>query len=101
MSATDGVTAEPQSWTAEDVAEAAADLRTAIVERLAGRGLELGPLHRPMARHDRMEIDYLDRFSVRRLRLQYPELADLPLIEPHLFGDAESLWNIASGRYDF
>ena len=77
------------------------DWRTHFSKQLRGKGLEIGPLHRPMVRHEEMDIDYIDRCTVAELRAHYPELKDLPLIEPTILGDAETLGNIADHAYDF
>ena len=69
--------------------------------RLRGHGLEIGPLHRPMTLHPGITVDYVDRCSVADLRAHYPELRELPLVEPTLLGDAETLEGVPDGRYDF
>ena len=77
------------------------DWRQHFAEQLEGKGLEIGPLHRPMVRHDAMDIDYIDRYCTADLRAHYPELNDLPLVESDIIGDAETLEGIADDRYDF
>ena len=77
------------------------DWRTYYSRRLTGKGLEIGPLHRPMVRHEGMDIDYIDRCTVKELREHYPELNDLPLVEPNIIGDAETLSGIKDKTYDF
>lgn len=77
------------------------DWRRHFSNQLSGRGLEIGPLHRPMVTHDKMEVDYIDRCTVAELREHYPELAELPLVEPDLIGDGETLATIPDGIYDF
>ena len=77
------------------------DWRKYFSDKLYGKGLEIGPLHRPMLRHDGMDIDYIDRCTVAELRAHYPELKDLPLVEPHIIGDAETLANVPDAKYDF
>ena len=63
---------------------------TELEAKLSGKGLEIGPLHRPMMRHEGMDIDYIDRCTVEELRRHYPELCDLPLVEPTIcFCDCE------------
>jgi SAM-dependent methyltransferase len=79
----------------------ARDWRTHFSNQLSGKGLEIGPLHRPMVRHDGMDIDYIDRCTVAELREHYPELKDLPLVEPDIIGDAESLEGVPDQSYDF
>ncbi len=70
-------------------------------DQLSGTGLEIGALHQPMLTHERMQVDYIDRLTTAELRLQYPELNDLPLVEPNLIGDGETLANVANDSYDF
>ena len=77
------------------------DWRTHFASKLSGKGLEIGPLHRPMVRHDGMDIDYIDRCTVAELREHYPELNELPLVEPDIIGDAETLDGVADNAYDF
>jgi SAM-dependent methyltransferase len=77
------------------------DWREYYSRRLTGKGLEIGPLHRPMVRHEGMVVDYIDRCTVKELREHYPELNDLPLVEPNIIGDAETLANIKDKTYDF
>jgi len=77
------------------------DWRVYFSSKLHGKGLEIGPLHRPMVRHGGMDLDYIDRCTVAELRAHYPELKDLPLVEPTILGDAESLAGVGDGLYDF
>ncbi len=79
----------------------ARDWRTYFSNKLSGKGLEIGPLHRPMVRHPGMEIDYIDRCTVAELREHYPELNNLPLVEPHIIGDAQTLEGVPNKSYDF
>ncbi len=77
------------------------DWRQHFSQQLIGKGLEIGPLHRPLVRHSGMEIDYIDRLTVAELREHYPELRELPLVEPTIIGDAETMSNVPNGAYDF
>lgn len=77
------------------------DWRSYFAEQLSGRGLEIGPLHRPMVRHEQMQVEYIDRCTVEELRKHYPELNELPLVEPDIIGDAETLAGVADEAYDF
>ena len=77
------------------------DWRTHFSNQLSGRGLEIGPLHRPMVKHDGMRVEYIDRCTVKELREHYPELNDLPLVEPDILGDAETLSSVPDAEYDF
>ncbi len=101
-SASDSTTAIPQAVIEDDtVLVEERDWRTHFASRLSGRGLEIGPLHRPMVKHWRMKIDYIDRLTVAELREHYPELNDLPLVEPTIIGDAQTLSNVDDVAYDF
>ena len=77
------------------------DWRAHFSGQLAGHGLEIGPLHRPLEKHAKMQVDYIDRCSVAELREHYPELRSLPLVEPTIIGDAETMAGIPDRRYDF
>lgn len=77
------------------------DWRKHFSDQLQGRGIEIGPLHRPMLKHDGMQIEYIDRCTVAELRKHYPELQKLPLVEPDIVGDAEIMEGVADEAYDF
>ena len=77
------------------------DWRHYFSQKLSGRGLEIGPLHRPMPVFSGQEIDYFDRYTAGQLRERYPELADLPLLVPDLIGDAQLMNGVSNGVYDF
>ena len=77
------------------------DWRTHFSSRLRGLGLEIGPLHRPLPTHEGMKVEYIDRLPISELRKHYPELAKLPLVEPDILGDAETLAPVANRHYDF
>lgn len=77
------------------------DWREYFVRRLKGKGLEIGPLHRPMLKTSAMQVDYVDRCSVAELREHYPELGQLDLVEPNIIDDAESLGKVEDESYDF
>jgi SAM-dependent methyltransferase len=77
------------------------DWRSHFASKLSGRGLEIGPLHRPMVQHDGMQVEYIDRSTVAELREHYPELRDLPLVDPDIIGDAQSMDNVQDDQYNF
>ena len=77
------------------------DWRAEFIAPLSGKGLEIGPLHRPMVRHEKMDIDYLDRHTAAELRVKYSELGDLPLVDPQIIDDAETMETVPTGKYDF
>lgn len=77
------------------------DWRTHFASQLLGEGLEIGPLHRPMVKHEGMNVTYIDRYTVAQLRAHYPELNELPLVEADIIGDAQSLEGVGDAKYDF
>lgn len=79
----------------------ARDWRQHFSHQLHGLGLEIGPLHRPLVTHAGMKVEYIDRYTVAQLRAHYPELEHLPLVEPHIIGDGETLSNVPDQKYDF
>lgn len=93
----------PQAITDEHNLQAAdgRDWRSYFASKLSGRGLEIGPLHRPMVTHSKMQVEYIDRMTVDELREHYPELRDLPLVSPDLIGNAETMQGVADAEYDF
>jgi len=70
-------------------------------EYLAGDGVEIGALHRPLPMPPRARVRYVDRMSVDGLRRHYPELGSLNLVEPDIIDDGERLGTIADGSLDF
>ena len=93
----------PQAGVIEENLEeyAVRDWRKQFASRLNGLGIEIGPLHRPLETHPGMTMHYVDHHSVEELRRVYPELRELPLVEPHILSDAQTLANVPSGTYDF
>ncbi len=77
------------------------DWRKFFSDKLSGDGLEIGPLHRPMIKHEGMNVKYVDRCTVADLRAHYPELADFPLVEPDILDNAETLSTVADSAFDF
>lgn len=93
----------PQAVTEEHNLQASdgRDWRSYFASKLSGRGLEIGPLHRPMVTHEGMQVEYIDRMTVQELREHYPELRELPLVEPDLIGNAETMEGVRDAGYDF
>jgi SAM-dependent methyltransferase len=78
------------------------DARRVLAESfLFGEGIEIGPLHQPLAVPPHVQVRYLDRKRVEDLRSEYPELADWDLTEVDIVDDGESLATIAEGSQDF
>lgn len=96
---------EPRHSTADidegPIEYAEIDWRQHYMNRLRGRGIEIGPLHRPMPVHPAMEVRYVDRYPVEVLRKHYPELAGATLIAPDIIDDAQSLHTLEDRSQDF
>ncbi len=68
---------------------------------LRGSGIEVGALHNPLQVPNWVTVQYVDRLSVPDLKQQYPELADLNLVEVDILDDGERLTTIAAASQDF
>jgi SAM-dependent methyltransferase len=68
---------------------------------LAGDGVEIGALHKPLALPSGARVRYVDRMDVGELRRHYPELAGQRLCEPEIIDDGERLETIADASLDF
>jgi SAM-dependent methyltransferase len=68
---------------------------------LFGEGLEIGPLHQPLAMPPHVRVRYVDRMRTEELRREYPELAEWDLTEVDVVDDGESLSTIAAESQDF
>jgi SAM-dependent methyltransferase len=77
------------------------DWRDLFSQKLSGKGLEIGALHRPLPTHGGMQMDYADRLSLEDLREHYPELRELNVVRPNIISDAESLTGVEDDVYDF
>lgn len=77
------------------------DYRRYFTNYISGIGLEIGPLNRPMVRHSKMHVQYVDRLPVSTLREHYPEFNDLELVEADFLDDAETLATVEDARYEF
>jgi SAM-dependent methyltransferase len=74
--------------------------RTHFSSRLAGHGVEIGPLNRALPRHANISVAYLDYEDQASLRRRYPALADsIPRID--IVDDAEEVRTVASASFDF
>lgn len=76
-------------------------IRKRFSDQLAGVGIDIGALHRPMVKHDDMQVVYVDKLPVSELRKHYPELKDFNLVEPDVISDAETLSNFIDGSLSF
>jgi SAM-dependent methyltransferase len=78
------------------------DARRELAARfLFGEGLEIGPLHLPMAMPPHAKARYVDRMLVDDLRREYPELADWNLTPVDVVDDGEKLTTVAAESQDF
>lgn len=68
---------------------------------LFGEGLEIGPLHQPLAIPPHARARYVDRMTTPDLRREYPELADWDLTEVDVVDDGELLSSIPEESQDF
>lgn len=68
---------------------------------LAGEGIEIGPLHLPLAIPGHARARYVDRMSVEDLRREYPELADWNLTRVDIVDNGEQLAKVPAESQDF
>lgn len=68
---------------------------------LEGRGIEIGALADPLRVPAGAYVEYVDRFSVEDLRLQYPTLKSLALVPVDIVADGERLSAVADETRDF
>jgi SAM-dependent methyltransferase len=74
--------------------------RTHFAAQLSGRGLEIGPLNRPLTTHAGMTVLYVDYADQATLKRLHPELADaIPPV--HIIDDAEVLGTVEAESFDF
>ena len=66
-----------------------------------GVGIEVGALHHPVKVGKGVQVKYVDRLSVEKLREQYPELNKMQLVEADVIADGETLEGIESFTQDF
>jgi predicted SAM-dependent methyltransferase len=68
---------------------------------LFGEGLEIGPLHQPIAIPRGAKARYVDRMRVEDLRREYAELAEWDLTDVDIVDDGETLSTVADASQDF
>jgi predicted SAM-dependent methyltransferase len=68
---------------------------------LRGDGIEIGALHHPLPMPPLARVKYVDRMPAEGLRAQYPELKDLPLVDPDIVDNGEMLSTVAAESRDF
>ena len=76
-------------------------IRSTFIAQLKGDGIDIGPLHRPMGKHENMNVQFVDKFTVEEMRANYPELSEFDLVEPDILDDAETLNTIFHNQFDF
>ncbi|MDY6937654.1 MAG: glycosyltransferase [Cyanobacteriota bacterium] len=77
-------------------------LRRQIANKyIKGEGIEIGALHSPLPVPEAANVRYVDRMSVFDLRLQYPEMKELPLVDVDIIDDGEVLSTVADNSMDF
>jgi hypothetical protein len=78
------------------------DARRTLAEHfLFGEGLEIGPLHQPLAVPPHVTVRYVDRMKSEQLREEYPELAEWNLTPVDVIDDGEALATIEAESQDF
>jgi len=78
------------------------DIRRSLAGKyLRGEGLEIGALHLPLALPRGARAKYVDRLDIKELRVQYPELKKLKLVNPDIIDDGETLAGVDSESQDF
>lgn len=96
------VPAAPLPQTSQPLPLLGDSLRKTVADfYLQGNGIEVGALHNPLQVPDWVTVKYVDRLSVADLKQQYPELAELPLVEVDILDDGERLASITDGSQDF
>jgi predicted SAM-dependent methyltransferase len=68
---------------------------------IKGHGIEIGALHMPLPVGPDATVSYVDRLSMKDLRQHYPELRRLPLVEPDIIADGQTLTGIENATQDF
>jgi predicted SAM-dependent methyltransferase len=84
-----------------DARRFSATRRRLAEQHLAGDGIEIGALHRPLPVPREARVRYVDREDVAGLRRHYPELAGLPLVDVDVVDDGETLASIPDASVDF
>lgn len=87
--------------TAVDLGRMHARRRELAARFLRGSGVEIGALHQPLWVPPNVQVTYVDRMDVARLREHYPELAALPLTRVDRIDDGETLATFPDGSLDF
>lgn len=76
--------------------------RVAIADKyLKGDGIEIGALNSPLQVPRAASVKYVDRMPTPDLRKQYPELAELDLVDADIIDDGERLDSVRDSTQDF
>ncbi len=77
-------------------------VRLELAEKyIKGAGIEIGALHHPTPVPAAAKVRYIDRMDTPELRRQYPELANLPLVNVDIIDDGQTLSQVADQSQDF
>lgn len=77
------------------------DRKTIATLYLDGHGIEIGALHNPLPLPVTAQVKYVDCMTVSELKSHYPELGDVPFVEPDILDNGETLERIANASQDF
>lgn len=75
--------------------------RARLARWLAGDGIEIGALHRPLEVPGGTRVRYVDHLDEDGLRATYPELAGYDLVPVSVIGSAEDLSGFEDSSLDF
>jgi SAM-dependent methyltransferase len=77
-------------------------VRTQIAQRfIVGAGIEIGALHSPLEIGSGVQVKYVDRLPLDKLREHYPELQGHKIDEPDILDDGKTLSSIEDDTLDF
>ncbi len=77
-------------------------MREFVAKRyLKGEGIEIGALDRPLAVAKGVRVRYVDRLSVKELRVQYPEYLNKKLVNVDIVDDGQALGKVPAESQDF
>jgi predicted SAM-dependent methyltransferase len=79
----------------------AVNLRAQFISGLSGQGLEIGALHNPSPVGPEVDMTYVDKFDVTRLRELNTDVPADDVVAPDVIADALTLESLPSGRFDF
>ena len=68
---------------------------------LAGDGLEIGALQKPLEVPASARVRYVDRLTLEQARREYPELDSAVLVKPDIIAGAETLGGVPDASADF